>query len=57
MSDYDEQGHNQVYSQRWATLENFPLPDCFPRRLEVSILVHPKQISVVSKSDKQKKKF
>ena len=36
-------------SQRWARLENFPPKFPF-------ILIHPKQISVVSKSDKQKKK-
>ena len=51
---WESQGCNQVCSQRWARLENFPFPDFFP--IEISILAHPKQISVVSKSDKKKKK-
>ena len=50
----DWQGRNQVRSQKWARLENFPFPNFFP--VEIFILGHPKQISVVSKSDKQKKK-
>ena len=47
------QGHNQVYNRRWARLENSPFPNPPP---EISILVHHKQISVVSRSDKQIKK-
>ena len=47
------QGRNQVCSQRWARLEHFPFHNFFP--IEISILAHPKQILVVSKSDKQKK--
>ena len=46
-------GRNQVCTQRWARLENFPFPD-FPRRN--FILIDPKQISVVSKSDKHREK-
>ena len=47
------QGRNQVCTQRWTRLENFP-PNCF-FPVEISILVHPKQISVVSKSGGKKK--
>ena len=39
-------------SQRWARFEKFPFPNFFP--VEISILVHPKQTWVISKSDKQK---
>ena len=48
------QGRNQVCSQMWVRLENFPFPDFSP--VEIFILVHPKQISLVSKSNKQKRK-
>ena len=51
-NDVLSQGCNQVCSQRWARLENFPHNKwgiLFP--VEISFLVHPKQISVVSKSD------
>ena len=41
------QDRNQLCSQRWVRLEKFP-----PK---MAILVHHKQILVVSKSDKQKK--
>ena len=41
-------------SQRWARLEDFPLPD-FNSPLK-SILAYLEQISVASKSDKQKLK-
>ena len=71
----DEQGRNQVCSQRWARLQNFPhklmsiysgVRGIFFRgvkvtfsdfsQVKISILVHPKQISVVSKDDQKKKK-
>ena len=57
------QGRNQVCSQRWATLPNSPqnsiwyIPNKFQLFQKVTRkfhLIHPKQISVVSKSDKKK---
>ena len=49
-----KQERNQVCSQRWARLENFPFPDFIST--QISILVHPKQILVILESYKGKKK-
>ena len=45
-------GSRQAYTGVLLSFRNFPLPDF--SLVEISILVHPKQISVVSKSDKWK---